>query len=184
MKLLFVILLILNVAAKAQQINVTADSFHIIIPLEIQLKKPLSTSKAYFLKDESGKRIPVQLKDSLTLVYIPAAPLKPGTSVTFHLGTSAKKAGVHPVKLLRQHNGILTQISDKPVFFYHTAQAMPPADSPAFYRRSGFIHPLYSPAGQVMTDDFPVGHVHQHAIFSAWTSTRFRNTPVDFWNQH
>ena len=71
----------------------------------------------------------------------------------------------------------------KPVFFYHTAIAEPPADSPSYYRRSGFIHPLYSPAGKVMTDDFPSTHAHQHGIFHSWTNTTFKKQHVDFWNQ-
>jgi hypothetical protein len=62
--------------------------------------------------------------------------------------------------------------------------AEPPADSPVNYRRSGFIHPLHSPAGDTLTDDFPSGHIHQHALFAAWTQTRFKNQLVDFWNQH
>jgi hypothetical protein len=152
-------------------------------PIEMLLNKQLSTQYSYELKDKSGKRIPAQLKDSLTLVFLPSI-VKPGASINYQLETTSKKAGTPPVKLQRKHNGILVQISDRPVFFYHTEAAMPPADSPAFYKRSGFIHPLYSPAGQVLSDDFPAGHVHQHAIFSAWTSTRFRKTPVDFWNQH
>ena len=61
---------------------------------------------------------------------------------------------------------------------------MPPADSPSYYRRSGFIHPLYSPNGSVLTDDFPAGHAHQHGVFMTWVNTTFRNQKLDFWNQH
>jgi hypothetical protein len=83
----------------------------------------------------------------------------------------------HPV-------GMLVKVNYKPVFFYHTKEAMPPADSPSYYRRSGFIHPLYSPNGSILTDDFPAGHAHQHGIFTAWTNTTFKGKMVDFWNQH
>jgi hypothetical protein len=46
------------------------------------------------------------------------------------------------------------------------------------------IHPLYSPSGKILTDDFPAGHVHQHAIFNAWVNTQYKGEKVDFWNQH
>lgn len=59
-----------------------------------------------------------------------------------------------------------------------------PDSLPAHYVRSGFIHPAYSPAGRVVTDDFPVGHTHQHGVFTAWTNTTFRDSFVDFWNTH
>ena len=59
------------------------------------------------------------------------------------------------------------------------------ADSlPAYYARSGFLAGVRTPAGRIVTDDFPVGHTHQHGIFTAWTNTTFRSRHVDFWNQH
>ncbi|MEM6770967.1 MAG: PmoA family protein [Bacteroidota bacterium] len=53
---------------------------------------------------------------------------------------------------------------------------------PAHYERTGFLHPIYSPSGQVVTDDFPAGYAHQHGLFTAWTNTTFRDSFVDFWN--
>jgi hypothetical protein len=53
----------------------------------------------------------------------------------------------------------------------------------SFYARSGFIHPLFSPAGRILTDDFPVGHPHQHGIMTAWTNAELKGKPLDFWNQ-
>ena len=74
-------------------------------------------------------------------------------------------------------------VSGKPVLTYHTATVQPPEGMEKVFARSGFIHPLYSPSGKVLTDDFPIGHVHQHAIFNAWTRTTFNHEVVDFWNQ-
>ncbi|MEM7571295.1 MAG: PmoA family protein [Bacteroidota bacterium] len=71
---------------------------------------------------------------------------------------------------------------DAPVLTYWIAPQL--ADSlPEHYRRSGFIHPIYSPAGRIVTDDFPVGHAHQHGLFMAWTKADFQDEFVDFWNQ-
>ncbi len=74
-------------------------------------------------------------------------------------------------------------VSGKPVMTYHTGTVMPPEGMEKGYARSGFIHPIYSPSGKVLTDDFPVGHAHQHALFSAWTRATFKHEVVDFWNQ-
>jgi hypothetical protein len=73
-------------------------------------------------------------------------------------------------------------LAGRPVLTYHLSERLP-AGLPAYYARSGFIHPVYSPEGRVVTDDFPVGHTHQHGIFTAWTKARFRGHPLDFWNQ-
>ena len=74
-------------------------------------------------------------------------------------------------------------LSGRPVLTYHLTERLPTGVDP-HYARSGFIHPVYSPAGQAVTDDFPAGHAHQHGIFTAWTKTRFRGRELDFWNQH
>ena len=80
------------------------------------------------------------------------------------------------------------ELDDRPVLEYQLREQLPgPSDGdtlPAYYTRSGFIHPVYSPAGRLVTDDFPAGHTHQHGIFTAWTSTTFRGEHLDFWNQH
>jgi hypothetical protein len=59
-----------------------------------------------------------------------------------------------------------------------------PSGLPEHYTRSGFIHPVWSPSGKVVTDNFPVGYAHQHGFFTAWTNTTFRDSLVDFWNTH
>ena len=75
-------------------------------------------------------------------------------------------------------------VDNNPVLSYNTETVRPPNGMEEIYERSGFIHPLYSPLGKVLTDAFPIGHVHQHAIFNAWTRTTFKHEVVDFWNQH
>ncbi|MEL6926062.1 MAG: DUF6807 family protein, partial [Bacteroidota bacterium] len=74
-------------------------------------------------------------------------------------------------------------LGEKPVLNYHLRTVEAPDSLPQYYRRSGFIHPLYSPSGQVLTDGMPVGHAHQHGIFHAWVNTQYLGVRTDFWNQ-
>ncbi|NJB87145.1 hypothetical protein GGR26_002922 [Lewinella marina] len=78
---------------------------------------------------------------------------------------------------------VTIQVDGRPVLSYATATRLPEGEE-EHYARSGFLHPVYTPAGQVVTDDFPHGHTHQHGIFTAWTSATFRGDTIDFWNQH
>lgn len=71
---------------------------------------------------------------------------------------------------------------DQEIFRYHLTPQLPEG-LPEYYTRSGFVHPLSSPAGKIVTDDFPVAYAHQHGLFTAWTKTTFRDSLVDFWNQ-
>ncbi len=51
------------------------------------------------------------------------------------------------------------------------------------YSRTGYIHPLYSPSGKIITGDYAPDHPHQHGLFFAWTKSSFRGKPTEFWNQ-
>jgi hypothetical protein len=50
------------------------------------------------------------------------------------------------------------------------------------YRRGGYIHPVQTPTGVQVTEDFPPNHLHHHGIWAAWTSTRLGDRKPDFWN--
>ncbi|MGD9853789.1 MAG: PmoA family protein [Planctomycetaceae bacterium] len=78
---------------------------------------------------------------------------------------------------------LTASVRGKPVLTYHSAVVDPPSGVDPVFRRSGFIHPLQTPTGRVLTEAFPADHLHQHGIFNAWVQTEFDGRPVDFWNQ-
>ncbi|MEN6560242.1 MAG: DUF6807 family protein [Acidobacteriota bacterium] len=49
------------------------------------------------------------------------------------------------------------------------------------YVRSGYIHPLYSLDGQVLTEDFPRDHFHHHGLFWAWPKVEVRGARTSSW---
>ena len=57
------------------------------------------------------------------------------------------------------------------------------ANHPPALARSGFIHPLLTPSGRVVTDDLSENHPHQHGLFFAWTKTAYEGQEVEFWNE-
>ena len=87
------------------------------------------------------------------------------------------------VQTARSGNTIVVSIEEKPFFNYRGDPGLPHPDRPAHYTGSGFIHPLYSPGGKILTDGFPAGHAHQNGIFSAWTRAIYKGDTVDFWNR-
>lgn len=50
------------------------------------------------------------------------------------------------------------------------------------FRRGGYIHPIQTPEGRVVTDDYPADHLHHHGIWAPWTKTEFEGRKPDFWN--
>ena len=71
----------------------------------------------------------------------------------------------------------------KKVFTYQgNKTALPRSDIKPIFQRGGYIHPLYSPSGRLVTDDYSPNHVHHHGIWFPWTKAEFEGRSVDFWN--
>ena len=65
---------------------------------------------------------------------------------------------------------------------YQKAVLYPPANVDTVYRRSGFIHPLMSPSGNILTRVNPPDHYHHVGIWNPWTKVRIGDHVTDFWN--
>jgi hypothetical protein len=50
------------------------------------------------------------------------------------------------------------------------------------FERGGYIHPLATPGGRVVTGDYPADHRHHHGVWTAWTRVRIDGREPDFWN--
>jgi len=71
---------------------------------------------------------------------------------------------------------------EKKILRYNHAPVPPPKGADKNYTRSGFIHPLWSPAGAILTNIHPVDHIHHMGLWMPWTKTKFEGREVDFWN--
>jgi hypothetical protein len=71
---------------------------------------------------------------------------------------------------------------NKNLLVYQFKTVYPPKGIDSAYRRSGFIHPLYTLHGQVLTRIQPPDHYHHYGIWNPWTHTFFEGDTVDFWN--
>lgn len=67
------------------------------------------------------------------------------------------------------------------VMTYQHAKVLKAGMEPV-YARSGFLHPLSSPAGVELSDSFPEDHPHHHGIWSAWSGVEWNGLQPDFWN--
>ena len=88
-----------------------------------------------------------------------------------------------PKILLKKDDWDLSlQVNEKPILSYRFATTLPPQGIDSIYKRSGFIHPIYSPGGQVLTRIQPPDHYHHYGIWGPWTKTHIDDREVDFWN--
>lgn len=87
------------------------------------------------------------------------------------------------VRCHESHDSILVTVDGKNVLKYNKATLESPDGIDPVYRRSGHIHPIYTPDGKELTGDFPADHPHQHALFSAWRIVEFEGREISFWDQ-
>ena len=73
-------------------------------------------------------------------------------------------------------------IDGQNILRYNHAPFPPPQGKDPLYTRSGFIHPIWSPAGEVLSQIHPKDHTHHMGLWHPWTKTKFEGREVDFWN--
>jgi hypothetical protein len=89
------------------------------------------------------------------------------------------------------HNDISTEITPDDIILkkgtsdilhYRKSVMYPPQGVDTAYKKSGFIHPMFSPSGNVLTRVKAPDHYHHMGIWNPWTKVRIGNHVTDFWN--
>lgn len=102
--------------------------------------------------------------------------------LTFILLTLVPAFGAEVLKTTETESAITITYEKNTVLVYHKAEVSPPAGADPLYKRSGFIHPLCTPAGQPVTGIHPDDHYHHLGLFHAWVQTKHGEDKIDFWN--
>lgn len=93
-----------------------------------------------------------------------------------------KGGGARGVGATQTDKFLEIKVDENKVLRYNHAIVRAPEGQSRLYDRSGFIHPLWSPAGTVLTNIQPEDHYHHVGIWMPWTKTKFEGKAVDFWN--
>jgi hypothetical protein len=162
----------------SQQLTVSAgnvDRHHAIVSFSLASL----AGKSFSLSGPEGEVLPLQVSsDGAACFVLPellagqertytvqALDIEPAAAVSSVQGASDVKLAIGATQVVR-----------------FQAQGQLPSGVAAVYLRGGYLHPLYSPSGIVVTGDYPPSHVHHHGIWSAWTRAQFNGHAVDFWN--
>ncbi|WP_437203672.1 PmoA family protein [Planctomicrobium sp. SH664] len=154
-------------------------------PVEASLPESLANAAALQLRDlESGQLIPVQLVEKGKAAFLLGELAAQGTR-RYDLRAAPAGAESFPNRVTVQEQGgtLRMEIDGRPALSYHIDVVPAPAEADPRYRRSGHIHPVFTPQGKLVTDEMPPDHYHQHALFNAWVNTTYDGEHVDFWNQ-
>ncbi len=77
---------------------------------------------------------------------------------------------------------LLLRKDGKNILQYNYTRMEPPAGVDPSYGRSGFIHPAYSPDGNILTTIQPKDHYHHYGIWNPWTRIQYDGKTYDLWN--
>ncbi len=86
------------------------------------------------------------------------------------------------VNMKKNENGVDFIFGNQVVLTYQTAIAKVPEGVQKAYEKSGFIHPIASPSGQILSRIQPKDHYHHYGIWGPWTRATIGGREVDFWN--
>lgn len=136
-----------------------------------------------FAQDAAGERSTVQI-DADGNGWLLIRELRKEQEAQFEIIKSDRVAEI-PVSVHVDRLGKKLRVREggSPILEYQAEPGeFPRPDIKESYRRGGYIHPVTTPDGMVVTDDFAVNHVHHHGIWMAWTHTQFEGRTPDFWN--
>jgi len=70
----------------------------------------------------------------------------------------------------------------KPLLTYQMQAGPVPEGVDAQFMHGAHLHPIWSPAGKIVTGNHPPDHYWHRGVWMAWTHTEFEGRTPDFWN--
>ena len=130
---------------------------------EVSVDRPSPVSSPFKLKgqwrmirESDGRQIPVQIKNGrATWIASPDETLYRMVN---------RRSGFFWVGLVEDVKGshISIRFGKKVALQYKYGVVKAPDGADPAYDRSGYIHPIHTPDGRVITNDFPKNHLHHH----------------------
>ncbi|MEO2011671.1 MAG: DUF6807 family protein [Pirellulaceae bacterium] len=159
------------------------EQCHRLGPLAFRAFEPMSASGVdHTHLNAEGSRAVAKLVAAALIVQVPE--LKPWFAPRELLPDLPRQSKIQQtVFTLHETTATITiRQRNATVLVYNKVSPAVPNGIDPIYRRSGFLHPVMSPAGQTVTATFPFDHPHQHGIFTAWVRTKYDGRELDFWN--
>lgn len=156
----------LPVAANLDDITFVADSMLSLV----QVRGKERVAVPFQIESRSGRKLIWMVNDR-------------DQNLGFELIKKSRDEMITPrMKAEKKGGGLTLMAGDQNLLRYQFETMLPPAGINEVFKRSGFIHPLWSPKGQVLTRIQPPDHYHHYGLWNPWTHVLFEGDTVDFWN--
>ena len=172
------------------QINIHTGAYerdHVPIHVSLEgMNFPFYDSSFVLIETTNGgeKEVPCQMESEYSnqLWWILDGITPKNTTRTYELRSAAKERIVTPfMNYSRNQNFMVLKKEKKPVLSYRYAPGPSPDGGFDRYARNAYIHPLYTPSGNVLSRIEPItDHDHHYGIWNPWKKVRFNGRTVDF----
>jgi len=147
----------------------------------VALQLPVDAPQPASLRDPNDFAVPFQIDDEHLATFI-VPRQKAGEVLVYTLASANDAHAAVEIEVVPRFGDLLVSIAGAPMLGYRMDKGvLPRAGIEDKFRRSGYLHPVFSPAGKMVTGDFPLNHVHHHGIWTAWSRTSFRGRSPNFW---
>jgi len=140
----------------------------------------------YEVVDERRVPTPAQIADEFTprLWWILQGETAAGAARRFELVARPLADGgkrLEAAVTVENDGKTLTlSVGGRPALRYQHAPVPAPSGASPLYARGAFIHPVWSPRGEVLTRIQPPDHYHHVGLWNPWTRTEFEGRKIDF----
>ena len=158
------------------------------LPLSLDLEgitiAETQTPRLYRIEGDQKIALVSQMEIGRTarLWYAMDKTLEKGQRVPLELVIGDADPSPSPLNAVVDDTTITLRHRETPILSYHHAVHPVPEGVNPIFERSGFIHPLYTPDGLMVTRIQPPDHYHHYGIWNPWTVTQIEGRQVDFWN--
>ncbi len=173
----------------ASPLNAGAHDLCVLLPASnvdrtdqtVTVQLPIDVPHPAALRDSAGNSVTVQIDDGRVAHFI-VPQQRSGKTLVYTLVSGGEATTPAGIEVVPVSGDLLIRVGGAPLLGYRmNKDALPRAGIEDKFRRAGYLHPVFSPAGKIVTEDFPLNHVHHHAIWSAWSKTRFQGRTPNFW---
>ncbi len=169
------------------EVEFSKSTYGLDIPVSVCLDEITYISDTllnlYEVKGNNREVVPFQVEqgDPRRLHWIVTTSSGTGEKYLFEL---VQEKAIHSegVKASVNDGALTIHKGDQNLLQYYFKTVYPPEGVDTAYKRSGFIHPLWSPEGQVLTRIQPRDHYHHYGIWNPWTQVEYEGDRIDFWN--
>ena len=189
----FFIFLMTGAAVYAQKIatlelNVKKENQGLDFPVSIQLDKitflPDSLISLVEVKNNIRRPVAYQLenKGERILYWIVKPEESKSGKRIFELIRAAPIKNINTIKTVTDDGSLTIVANQKNLLRYNFKTMYPPKGVDTAFKRSGFIHPFWTPHGQALTRINAPDHYHHFGLWNPWTHVLFEGEMIDFWN--